>query len=158
MTPQEIYSGFLKSEGEVLHLGCGDASLKTILNPSKYIGVDLTEQADVKLDLNIKENYVRLPKDFDYVVLDKVLEEVDDPEALIKYAGKLGTMIVVHEFKYDEDDYSHVQEHWKKPWSLRGLEGFLTDHYDWVNNYFLGYATVHLCTTPNQLLKEKHEN
>lgn len=147
MTPEEIYSQFMKDDTSVLHLGCGKKTLKELRSFEQYVGVGLNEEADLNIDLNTSLDDI--PGNFDYVVLDTILEVVNEPLELIKAAAKRGKMMVIYEFKYDEeDDYNLVQPHWKTPWKNTGLEYFLTQQFDWVNSVFMGHATLHMCTTP----------
>lgn len=136
MKPVEIIANFLKKDQRVLHLG-GSTDLGPLMSAYTYTHVNVDE-------LN---NWDNIPTDsFDYVVLDEVLELVEDPSNLIRFIKNKAKSTVIYEFKYDED--CHVEPEWKQPWKTQGLEFLLTREFDFVNDIFLGYATLHICEMP----------
>lgn len=136
MKPEEIMAQFLKKEKRILHIG-GDNCLGSLTEPDNYTQVKISSVSE----LDTIEN-----TGFDYVVLSDVLELVDDPVELVKKAKNLARSTVIYEFKYDEDCV--VDPSWKQTWKSVGLEFLLTREFDWVNDIYLGYATVHICEMP----------
>ncbi len=144
MKPEEIMAQFLKKEKRILHLG-GDACLGSLTEPDNYTQVNISSVNDLE---NIKNT------GFDYVVLSDVLELVDDPVELVKKAKNMARSTIIYEFKYDED--CEVAPEWKQTWKSVGLEFLLTREFDWVNDIYLGYATIHICEMPyNNTLEDK---
>lgn len=139
MTPQEIYSQFLKPDQKILHLGCGDRSLEKLSDPDDYYGVEFSSINDLNLDVDFSN-------DFDYVVLDEILELVDNPLELIKNVKYLGETIVLWEIKYEH--YENLDKKWKKPWANTPLNFFIEQNFDYTQQIFLGYATIHFCSMP----------
>jgi hypothetical protein len=135
VTPEEIMAVYLKKDQRILHIG-GDPSLGKLTESYDYTRIEIS---DLDLD-NIPE------KPYDYVVLSDALELVDDPLALILKVKNLAKSTIVYEFKYDE--YADLDPSWKQPWKSIGLEYNLTREFDWVNNRFFGYATMHTCEMP----------
>jgi hypothetical protein len=135
MTPEQILSQLLKKHQRILHLG-GDPELKTLVDAYEYTHVAVEDIGD----------FTSLPSGFDYVIMSDVLELVEDPVGLVKHVKDLAKTTVIYEYKYDEDCY--IGNGWKTPWKTVGLEYTLTRNFDYVNNVFLGYATVHICDMP----------
>ena len=136
MKPEEILSQFLKKEKRILHLG-GDSSLKDLTDADQYTQVQISSANDLEKIENTG---------FDYVILSDVLELVEDPQEVIKQAKNMAKSTIIYEFKYDEDCV--VDPSWKQTWKTVGLEFFLTREFDWVNDIYLGYATIHICEMP----------
>lgn len=145
MTPQEIYSQFLKPYQKILHLGCGDKTLQNLCNPDKYVGLSINECNDITTLKN-------LDNDFDYVVIDEVLELINSPTELIENSKTLGKTIFIWEIKYDF--YEPIDKDWKQPWKKIPLGKIVEDNFDFVNQIFLGYATMHFCSFPIQNKEE----
>ena len=143
MTPEEIFHSFIDKEKKILHLG-GDAKLKELTQASEYTRIEI---ADIK-------DFADLPSGFDYVVLSDVLEYVEDPIALIAHVRNLATNTIVYEFKYDDPDWI-LSDDWRMPWKRLGLEFKLSQNFDYINDVFLGYATLHICHTPYNGENEK---
>ena len=137
MTPEQIYSQFLKPNQRILHLG-GDPELKQLSQAHEYTQLTLEQLAD----------YANIPNSpYDYVIMSEVLEQVADPLELIRHVKNLAKITVIYEFKYDEMD-EPVDPSWNKVWQSIGLEYTLTREFDYVNSVFLGYATIHTCEMP----------
>jgi hypothetical protein len=153
MTSEEIYSQFLKKEKRVLQLGSSNNNLKTLLEPEKFIGVDIIPGSDICCDLNNDSEIDNLPEGFDYVVLAGILECVTDPINLIQKVKNKAKSTIIYEYKYD--DGCDVRPHWKKSWQNVGLEFAIKQEFDYINSIFLGYATLHICEMP---FNQKEEN
>jgi len=135
MNVEEILSKLLKEDKKILHIG-GSSAMKDLIANEGYVRLEVNEID--KID-TVKDQR------FDYVILSDALELVDDPVSLIKEVKNVAKSTVVYEYKYDECE---VDPSWKKPWQTIGLEYTLTREFDYVNNIFLGYGTVHICEMP----------
>jgi hypothetical protein len=136
ISAEQIVSNFLDKEKKVLYLGESN-DLENILDSTLYKKIS---QKDINNIENIEEKY-------DYVVLTEVLETIDDPQSLITKVKNLTESVVIYEYKFDEGCYNN--DNWNKPWTKVGLEHFLCKEFDYVNNIFLGYATIYICKYPN---------
>ena len=76
-----------------------------------------------------------------------MLETIEDPQNLITNVKNLTESVIIYEYKFDEGCYTN--DSWNKPWTKVGLEHFLCKEFDYVNNIFLGYSTIHICKYPN---------
>jgi hypothetical protein len=80
-----IAEEFLEPDKSVLDLGCGSKILLRYYSPSRYLGVDGFDSADLNLDLN--QDFV-LPSGWDYAVNSGILEYLDNVENyLVKIKG-----------------------------------------------------------------------
>lgn len=77
----KIIAEMMRPNSSVLDLGCGAKNLLKFYNPSKYLGVDGVETADLILDLN-SDFY--LPGGWDYAVNSGILEFVLRPDQYLK--------------------------------------------------------------------------
>lgn len=137
MTPEQIFSQFLKPNQRILHLG-GDPGLEQLAQAHTYTRLSVEDLVD----------YANIPTAaYDYVVISDVLELVADPVGLIDHVKNLAKTTIVYEFKYDEMD-EPIDPSWSRIWQTVGLEYTLTQRFDYVNNIFLGYATIHTCEMP----------
>lgn len=140
LTSDKIATTVIEPHKTVLHLGCGDQELKSLLELTKYVGVDIKQPADIIHDLNT--GIEGLPNGFDYVLLSGILEYVEDPVKLIEEVSTLGRDIIILECKYYEE---HNKDEWKKVWKDIGLEWHLQRIYEYHRAVYLGHTTVHEC-------------
>lgn len=145
MTPEQIFSQFLKPNQRILHLG-GNAELKELAKAHEYTHLTVDQLDDYS---NIP------PQAYDYVIMSDILELVNDPIELLKHVKDLAKTTIVYEFKYDEMD-DPVDPVWSKIWQKIGLEYILTREFDYVNSIFLGHATIHTCEMPYTETDKEH--
>ena len=137
MSPEQIVSSLLKKQQKILHIG-GDESIKDLMEAYKYtrFEVDQIDQLSSVDDI------------YDYAIVSDALELIEDPESLIKQIKNQAKCTVIYEYKYDEMEPADVNPAWKQPWKSKGLEFLLSREFDYINNIFLGYATLHICEMP----------
>jgi hypothetical protein len=144
MTPEQIFSQFIKPNQHILHLG-GDPELKELTQAHTYTRLEIADLTD----------YANIPEGpYDYVVLSDVLECIENPVELINHVKNLATHTVIYEFKYEEME--NVDPVWSRIWERVGLEFTLTREFDYVNDIFLGYATIHTCKMPYNNKDKEH--
>lgn len=89
----------------VLDLGCGGKKLGQLLDFAEYIGVDISDNADVILDLNKIDRLPFEDESFDVVVLSQILEHLFDPKKILKEAIRVSKKHVIiglpNDFVYD---------------------------------------------------------
>lgn len=64
--------------GKLLDVGCDKAHLKTILPDVDYVGVDISEDADIQLNLEESEDLPFEDNSFECVISSDVLEHLDN--------------------------------------------------------------------------------
>lgn len=136
ISAEQIVSNFLDKEKKVLYIGESN-DLENQLDCIFYKKISQKNIEEIK---TINEKY-------DYVILTEVLETIENPQNLITNVKNLTESVVIYEYKFDEGCYSNNT--WNKPWTKVGLEHFLCKEFDYVNNIFLGYATIYICKYPN---------
>ena len=103
----ELISSWIKKNSRVLDLGCGDGSLLKMLKEQKNVtgyGIDY-DISQIKLSLDSEINVMQLDLDddlndfkddtFDYVVLAQSLQEIKNPEKLLKEMLRIGKEIII---------------------------------------------------------------
>ena len=144
MTSEEIYSQFLKKHKRILHIGAANSNLASLMEADEYVGVDILAGSTIQLDVNT--SIEQIPKGFDYLILAGVLEHLDNPVKLIEDLKYHAKSTIVYQINYDH--YDEIKPEWRQVWKNVGCEYTLTKNFDYVNNIFLGYATVNICEMP----------
>ena len=103
----ELISSWIKKNSRVLDLGCGDGGLLKMLKEQKNVtgyGIDY-DISQIKLSLDNEINVMQLDLDddlndfkddtFDYVVLAQSLQEIKNPEKLLKEMLRIGKEIII---------------------------------------------------------------
>ena len=103
----ELISSWVEKDSKVLDLGCGDGYLLKMLKEQKNVtgyGVDY-DISQIKLSLENKINVLQLDLDddlsdfkndtFDYVVLAQSLQEIKNPEKLLKEMLRIGKEVII---------------------------------------------------------------
>jgi hypothetical protein len=140
-TPEENIANLLEKNKKILQIG-GDPRLAVLLENLEYH----------RLENSQLENFKQFDEKFDYIILSDILELIDDPKSLITLVKNKTKETVIYEFKYDEN--CKIMPEWKQPWKSIGLEFFLSREFDYLSSIFLGYATVHICSSPYNLKEE----
>ena len=103
----ELISSWVQKNSRVLDLGCGDGRLLKMLKENKNVlgyGVDY-DISQIKLSLDNKINVMQLDLNdgltdfkndtFDYVVLAQSLQEIKNPEKLLKEMLRIGKEVII---------------------------------------------------------------
>jgi len=103
----ELISSWVEKNSRVLDLGCGDGRLLKMLKENKNVlgyGVDY-DISQIKLSLDNKINVMQLDLNdgltdfkndtFDYVVLAQSLQEIKNPEKLLKEMLRIGKEVII---------------------------------------------------------------
>ena len=110
----------------IVDFGCGNKEILDFCKPSEYLGIDLVDYADLKLDLN---DPFELNKQYDLGLLLGVLEYVDDPNYTLtnitKFAKKFIILSLVVKQKHN----------WKRAFTEESLNQLLKSHFDNVQNF-----------------------
>ena len=103
----ELISSWVEKDSRVLDLGCGDGSLLKMLKKQKNImgyGVDY-DISQIKLSLDNEINVMQFDLNdglnnfknntFDYVILAQSLQEIKNPETLLKEMLRIGEEVII---------------------------------------------------------------
>lgn len=124
-TPGRVWSNrnseiasLLKDSKTVLDLGCGYKNLLEHYTPSKYLGVDWFDYADITLNLN-EDFHLQIPNGWDYVISSGVMEYLDSIDDYLKKVNGLGeTYIFTWWAKPDRYMYDEVKSYIKKYYKI----------------------------------------
>jgi hypothetical protein len=157
-----FFQRYVEKGASVVHFGSGDQSLKELIQPTEYVGVDIMDGCDVKCDLNVE-----FPdfgdKKFDIALVAGVVEYLDNPAEFLSKVRYIANTTIILEYKYDYCE--NFKEEWKKAWIKTGCEWELSWLWDHVNNlYFFDeldeqyspQLAVHTCqkaTHPNFIIE-----
>ena len=103
----ELITSWVEKNSSVLDLGCGDGSLLKMLKEQKNVsgyGIDY-DISQIKVSLDNKINVMQLDLNdglknfkndtFDYVILAQSLQEIKNPEKLLKEMLRIGKEVIV---------------------------------------------------------------
>ena len=114
---REIVS-LLKDNKTILDLGCGYKNLLDHYTPSKYLGVDWFDYADIMLNLN-DDFQLQIPNGWDYVISSGVMEYLDSVDDYLKKVKGLGdTYIFTWWEKPDRHSYHEVKSYIKQYYKI----------------------------------------
>jgi hypothetical protein len=138
LTIDEILADRIKKSKKIL----------SVKEHSKLIEQDADIYKCVNIDDLYQDNKFSYKSDmkFDYVILNEILEEIDDPVDLIKNLRLISATVIIVEQKYDVPGL--IKNHWKTPWKKQGLEWHLNLMFDYINSLYLTYQTIHTCELP----------
>ncbi|HJP62725.1 MAG TPA: class I SAM-dependent methyltransferase [Mucilaginibacter sp.] len=80
------------STGKLLDIGCGNKPYYQIVSPliDEYIGCDIIQSSDQRVDILCPANYIPLPDEtFDTVISTQTIEHVEDHQGLLNEAFRL---------------------------------------------------------------------
>lgn len=153
-----FFQHYVEKGSSVVHFGSGDKSVKELIDPSEYVGVDIVDGSDVQCDLN--SDFPDFgEKKFDVALVAGVVEYLDDPVEFLKKVRYIAKKTIILEYKYEFCE--NLREEWKKHWTTKGCEWEICWLWDNVNDVYYfdeldeRYApqlAVHICqkaTHPN---------
>lgn len=76
----------------IVDFGCGNKEILNFCKPKKYLGIDIIDSADLKIDLN--NNFV-LDEKYDLGLLLGVLEYLKDPDFTLKNIKKFADRFII---------------------------------------------------------------
>lgn len=89
----EFVKDYIPNNVSIVDFGCGNREVLDYVKPSKYLGIDRCDTADIVADL---DQPVELQEQFDLGLLLGVLEYLDDPAATLNnIAGCAKSFVVV---------------------------------------------------------------
>lgn len=88
----KIVSSMLDSNKTVLDLGCGDKEILKYYTPSAYCGIDIRDDADLKIDLST--DFV-LESKWDYILCCGIIEYLPDPKKFLSKIHSFGDYFII---------------------------------------------------------------
>ena len=102
-----VIADWIRPEASVLDLGCGDGELLSILVNEKHVrasGIEIDEQAIYRcvekglsvFHEDLEQGLSGYPDEsFDYVIMNNSLQQVKEPDTVLKDALRVGKMLIV---------------------------------------------------------------
>ena len=128
---------FIPENSSILDIGSGNKSILKVVDCNDYLGLDRTDYADIKTDLNTQT--VKIDKVYDVGLILGVLEYVDDPINVIeKYKNNANTWFILALARKKKEKYN-----WKHSFNESFLEYVCKKNFSNVTitrnkNYILG--------------------
>ena len=120
---------FIKDGISIVDYGCGHKDILQVCKPSDYLGIDITEGADLNLNLN---SDFTLDRKFDLGLVLGVLEYVDNPSYTLSNIKKYATEVIVL-----VRDSKKAPE-WRQRISLDDLKRLMEEHFYDVSFHYDG--------------------
>ncbi len=91
-----LIKNFLEGEyNSILDVGCDKNYLREILKPQRYVGVDISEKADFKLDLDKVEKLPFSDGEFDLVFSSNLVEHLENIHLIVDEIIRTGKLSVI---------------------------------------------------------------
>jgi hypothetical protein len=88
----EFVAEYIPANVSIVDFGCGNKEILDFCTPTKYLGIDICDQADLKFDLNIE---LTLNEKYDLGLALGLLEYVKDPNFTLSNIKKYVRKIIV---------------------------------------------------------------
>lgn len=111
---------FIKDGISIVDYGCGHKDILHVCKPSDYLGIDITEGADLNLNLN---SDFKLDRTFDLGLVLGVLEYVDNPSYTLSNIKRYAKEVIVL-----VRDSKKAPE-WQQRISLDDLKKLMDEHF-----------------------------
>ena len=117
---------YIPENVSIVDFGCGNKEILDFCSPLEYLGVDLVDDADLKLDLNMP---IELDKIFDVGLLLGVLEYVDNPDFTLSNIKKFAKKFIILSLAVRQ------KQEWKREFTEYSIDQLLKLHFDNVQHF-----------------------
>lgn len=117
---------YIPENMSIVDFGCGNKEILDFCNPPKYLGIDLTDDADLKIDLN--ENFT-LKETYDVGLLLGVLEYVKDPNFTLENVKQFAKKFIVVSLPVKK------KKEWNQAFTEESIDSLLKLHFKNVIHY-----------------------
>ncbi len=117
---------YIPDNVSIVDFGCGNKEILDFCNPTKYLGIDITNDADLKIDLN---NTFSLNETYDLGLLLGVLEYVKDPSFTLNNVKKYAKKFIIVSLPVKK------KNEWNQAFTEGSISLLLNDHFSNVNHY-----------------------
>lgn len=132
----EFVKKYIPSGVSVLDIGCGNKEALDYIKPSKYIGIDLCDSADIVADLN---KPITLNDKFDIALLLGVLEYVDDPEFTLTNIVNNSDSFIILSLPVKK------KPEWQRAFTEQSIDQLLTKFFKDVQHHRHGRYLLSVC-------------
>jgi hypothetical protein len=85
-------ANYIPDNVSIIDFGCGNKEILDFCTPTKYLGIDICDQSDLKFDLN---NELKLDEIYDIGLALGLLEYIKDPDFTLSNIKKYVKKIIV---------------------------------------------------------------
>lgn len=117
----------------IVDFGCGNKQILDYCSPKEYLGIDLNDQADVKIDLN---QDFSLEKKYDLGLILGLLEHLENPERTLKNCLKFADKFIIL------TSNAKMKSSWRCKFSKDEIETLLKKYFKTVTCSTYGRYTV----------------
>lgn len=127
---------YIPNNVSIIDFGCGNKESLDYITPTRYLGVDCLDGADLVADLN---NPLTLNEKFDIALLLGVLEYVNDPEYTLKNIMPAADCFIVLSL------IAKQKAKWRRAFTEQSITQLLCSHFQIVDNYQHGRYILSVC-------------
>lgn len=127
---------YIPNNVSIVDFGCGNKESLDYITPTRYLGIDCLDSADLVADLN---KPLMLNEKFDVALLLGVLEYVDDPEYTLKNIISNADCFIVLSLAVKQ------KAEWQQAFTEQSITQLLRSHFQTVNNYQHGRYILSVC-------------
>ena len=120
---------YISENISIIDFGCGNKEILDFTSPNRYLGIDLTNEADLKLDLN---NPIELNEHFDLGLLLGVLEYLKDPNQTLSNIKQYADKFIILSLAVKKKD------EWTNAFNMESIDALMQKHFKNVKHFTHG--------------------
>ncbi len=124
---------YIPSNVSIVDFGCGNKQILDYCSPRNYLGIDISEDADLQIDLN---KPFELDKTFDVGLILGLLEHIENPEFTLQQCIKYADTFVIL------TSTAKMKAEWKQRFDKESIEMLLKKYFKNVNCYSYPRYTI----------------
>lgn len=124
---------YIPNNMSIVDFGCGNKQILDYCSPIEYLGIDITDDADLKIDLNKPFD---LDKNFNLGLILGLLEHIDDPEFTLQNCIRYADAFIVL------TSSAKMKAEWKHSFDRSKIENLLKKYFETVECYSYPRYTV----------------
>jgi hypothetical protein len=110
----------------IIDFGCGNKEILDFCHPSRYLGIDVVDTADLHVDLNLD---FKLDEKFDVGLLLGVLEYLKDPNFTLSNIKKIADKFIILSLIVKK------KPEWQQAFTETSIDSLLRNHFKKVTHF-----------------------
>lgn len=127
---------YIPNNVSIIDFGCGNKESLDYITPTRYLGIDLLDSADLIADLN---DPLTLDEKFDVALLLGVLEYVNNPEYTLTNIVPSADCFIVLSLAVKQ------KPEWHRAFTEQSITQLLRSYFQTVDNYQHGRYILSVC-------------
>ena len=124
---------YIPKNASIVDFGCGNKQILDHCSPREYLGIDIVDSADLKIDLN--KDFI-LDKTFEIGLILGLLEHIDNPELTVQRCIRCADKFIIL------TSSAKMKFEWKHSFSKDDIEKLLKKYFKTVSCYSYPRYTV----------------